>query len=99
MKPILSTEEVRRLEDIIEREGTSKAELKEHAGEFVAAVAQEYDPKEVVVLTGFGNIDRSKHLQSHETVIISGIADRHSLLSFDDILVNPCPGESHIHRN
>lgn len=55
MKPILSTEEVRRLEDIIEREGTSKAELMEHAGEFVAAVAQEYDPKEVVVLTGFGN--------------------------------------------
>ena len=46
MKPILSTEEVRRLEDIIEREGTSKAELMEHAGEFVAAVAQEYDPKE-----------------------------------------------------
>lgn len=55
MKPILSTEEVRRLEDTIEREGTSKAELMEHAGEFVAAVAQEYDPKEVVVLTGFGN--------------------------------------------
>lgn len=55
MKPILSTEEVRRLEDLIEREGTSKAELMEHAGEFVAAVAQEYDPKEVVVLTGFGN--------------------------------------------
>lgn len=55
MKPILSTEEVRRLEDIIEREGTSKAELMEHAGEFVAAVAQEYDPTEVVVLTGFGN--------------------------------------------
>lgn len=55
MKPILSTEEVRRLEDIIEREGTSKAELMEHAGEFVAAVAQDYDPKEVVVLTGFGN--------------------------------------------
>lgn len=55
MKPILSTEEVRRLEDIIEREGTSKAELMEHAGEFIAAVAQEYDPKEVVVLTGFGN--------------------------------------------
>ena len=27
MKPVLSTEEVVRLEDIIEREGTSKAEL------------------------------------------------------------------------
>ena len=31
MKPVLSTEEVVRLEDIIEREGTSKAELMELA--------------------------------------------------------------------
>ena len=36
MKPVLSTEEVVRLEDIIEREGTSKAELMELAGEFAA---------------------------------------------------------------
>lgn len=31
MKPVLSTEEVRRLEDLIEKEGTSKAELMELA--------------------------------------------------------------------
>ena len=37
MKPVLSTEEVVRLEDIIEREGTSKAELMELAGEFAEA--------------------------------------------------------------
>lgn len=55
MKPILSTEEVVRLEDIIERQGTSKAELMEHAGEFVATLALGYDPHEVVVLAGFGN--------------------------------------------
>jgi NAD(P)H-hydrate repair Nnr-like enzyme with NAD(P)H-hydrate epimerase domain len=36
MKPVLSTEEVVRLEDIIERAGTSKAELMELAGEFAA---------------------------------------------------------------
>ncbi|OUO59325.1 bifunctional ADP-dependent NAD(P)H-hydrate dehydratase/NAD(P)H-hydrate epimerase [Collinsella sp. An271] len=55
MKPILSTEEVVKLENIIEREGTSKAELMEHAGEFVASTALSYHPKEVVVLVGFGN--------------------------------------------
>ncbi|MDM8300315.1 NAD(P)H-hydrate dehydratase [Collinsella tanakaei] len=55
MKPILSTEEVVRLEDIIERQGTSKAELMEHAGEFVATLALGYEPHEVVVLAGFGN--------------------------------------------
>ena len=55
MKPILSTEEVIKLENIIEREGTSKAELMEHAGEFVASLALGYNPKEVVVLAGFGN--------------------------------------------
>ena len=36
MQPILCVEEVRRLEDLIEKEGTSKAELMEHAGEFIA---------------------------------------------------------------
>ena len=40
MKPVLSTEEVRRLEDLIEKEGTSKAELMEPAGEFVASLAE-----------------------------------------------------------
>ena len=55
MKPILSTEEVKKLEDIIEREGTSKAELMEHAGEFVASLALSYKPRDVVVLVGFGN--------------------------------------------
>lgn len=40
MKPVLSTEEVRRLEDLIEKEGTSKAELMELAGEFVASLAE-----------------------------------------------------------
>lgn len=55
MKPILNTEEVIRLEDIIEREGTSKAELMEHAGEFLADVVASYEPKDVLVLAGFGN--------------------------------------------
>lgn len=55
MKPILSTEEVIKLENIIEREGTSKAELMEHAGEFVASLAMTYKPKNVLILVGFGN--------------------------------------------
>ncbi len=55
MKPILNTEEVIELENIIEREGTSKAELMEHAGEFVASQVLSYKPNEVVVLAGFGN--------------------------------------------
>ena len=55
MKPVLSTEEVRRLEDLIEKEGTSKAELMELAGEFVASLAEARSPKSVLVLCGFGN--------------------------------------------
>lgn len=55
MKPVLSTEEVVRLEDIIEKAGTSKAQLMEHAGEFAAGVVERYAPKHVVVLAGFGN--------------------------------------------
>lgn len=55
MKPVLSTEEVVRLEEIIEREGMSKAELMEHAGEHIAAVCEAESPDRVVVLTGFGN--------------------------------------------
>lgn len=55
MKPILNIEEVTRLEDIIEREGTSKAELMEHAGELLASAAEAEHPDRVLVLTGFGN--------------------------------------------
>ncbi len=55
MRPVLSCEEVRNLEDIIERAGTSKAELMELAGEAVVEQALAGDPKRVVVLTGFGN--------------------------------------------
>lgn len=55
MKPILCTEEVVRLEDIIEKAGTSKAELMEHAGEFAANVVMARDPSHVLVLAGFGN--------------------------------------------
>ena len=55
MKPVLSVEEVLRLEDLIEKEGTSKAALMEHAGEFAAECVEEYSPEHVVVLVGFGN--------------------------------------------
>lgn len=55
MKPVLSTEEVVRLEDIIEREGTSKAELMELAGEFAAREILKLNPDRVLVLVGFGN--------------------------------------------
>ena len=55
MKPVLSTEQVLNLEDIIEKQGTSKAELMEHAGEFTASVVMKHNPKRVLVMTGFGN--------------------------------------------
>lgn len=57
MKPVLCTEEVKRLEDLIEKEGTSRAELMELAGEFVASIVEQHDPKpqHVLFLTGFGN--------------------------------------------
>lgn len=55
MKPVLSVDEVIRLEDIIDKAGTSKAQLMEHAGEFAASVVARYAPKHVVVLAGFGN--------------------------------------------
>lgn len=55
MQPVLSTEETRRLEDLIEKDGTSKAELMELAGEFAASVVEKRNPKRVVVLVGFGN--------------------------------------------
>ncbi|AEB06325.1 carbohydrate kinase, YjeF related protein [Coriobacterium glomerans PW2] len=55
MKPVLSCEEVARLEDLIEKAGTSKAELMEFAGEFAASIVAKANPKHVLVLTGFGN--------------------------------------------
>lgn len=55
MKPVLNTEEVTALEDVIEREGTSKAELMEHAGEFLASLAEKDQPSHVLVLCGFGS--------------------------------------------
>lgn len=55
MRPVLSPEEVVRLEDLIEKAGTSKAQLMEHAGEFIAKMVKRYSPKHVVVLAGFGN--------------------------------------------
>ncbi|MDO4437652.1 MAG: NAD(P)H-hydrate dehydratase [Coriobacteriaceae bacterium] len=55
MRPVLNTDETRRLEDLIERSGTSKAALMEYAGEFAASVVERYAPNHVVVLTGFGN--------------------------------------------
>lgn len=55
MKPVLSVEETLRLEDLIEREGTSKAALMEHAGEVAASRVFQYKPEHVTVLVGFGN--------------------------------------------
>lgn len=55
MRPVLGTEEVARLEDLIEKAGTSKAELMEFAGEFTASVVEKRNPKHVLVLAGFGN--------------------------------------------
>lgn len=55
MKPVLSPEEVVKLEEIIDREGTSKAELMELAGDFAANVIERDDPDHVLVLCGFGN--------------------------------------------
>lgn len=55
MRPVLSCDEVRRLEDVIEKEGTSKAELMELAGEFVAEEVLKEAPDHVLILVGFGN--------------------------------------------
>ena len=55
MRAVLTTDEVTELENIIEHQGTSKAELMEHAGEHVARIVADYGPKRVLVLTGFGN--------------------------------------------
>ena len=55
MKPVLSCDEVRHLEDLIEKAGTSKAEPMELAGEFAATQVEKLDPKHAVVLCGFGN--------------------------------------------
>lgn len=55
MRPILGCDEVARLEDCIEAEGTTKASLMELAGEFTASVVSATKPKHVLVLVGFGN--------------------------------------------
>ncbi len=55
MKPVLSVEETLRLDDLIEKEGTSKAALMEYVGEFLASVAMKAHPHHAVVLVGFGN--------------------------------------------
>ena len=55
MKPVLNVEEVRRLEDLIEQAGTTKAELMEAAGEALAHAVNAYHPSRVLVLAGFGN--------------------------------------------
>lgn len=55
MRPVLGTEEIIRLEDMIEKEGTSRAELLELAGEFVAGIVWDLHPKRVLVVNGFGN--------------------------------------------
>lgn len=57
MKPVLSVEEIVRLEDLIEKEGTSRAELMELAGEFVADLVLKRKPRpsSVLVVAGFGN--------------------------------------------
>lgn len=55
MRPVLSTEEVKHLEDLIDKYGMSKAELMESAGEFVAEIVRKVHPDHVVVLAGFGN--------------------------------------------
>lgn len=55
MRPVLSCDEVRCLEDLIEKEGTTKAEQMELAGEFAAEEILKEAPKRVCVLVGFGN--------------------------------------------
>lgn len=55
MRPVLSIEEIIRLEDLIEKAGTSKAQLMEFAGEFAALEVEKFKPKHVVILAGFGN--------------------------------------------
>lgn len=55
MKSVLTVEEVRRLEDMIERVGTTKAELMETAGEALARCVKGFSPARVLVLAGFGN--------------------------------------------
>ena len=55
MRPVLSTEETLHLEDIIEHDGTSKAELMERAGDFVAQTVEHEHAERVAILVGFGN--------------------------------------------
>lgn len=55
MRAVLNAEEVVKLEDIIDHEGTSKAELMELAGEFVSSIVERDDPDRVLIVCGFGN--------------------------------------------
>ncbi len=55
MDAVLSVEEVRRLEDLIEKSGTSKAELMEAAGEALAKAVMAHAPSRALILAGFGN--------------------------------------------
>ena len=55
MRPVLNVEDTRRLEDMIEQAGTSKAELMEAAGEALADAVRGLATSRVVVLAGFGN--------------------------------------------
>ena len=52
MRPVLNVEDTRRLEDMIEQAGTSKAELMEAAGEALADAVRGLATSRVVVLAG-----------------------------------------------
>ena len=52
MDAVLSVEEVRRLEDLIEKSGTSKAELMEAAGEALAKAVMAHAPSRALILAG-----------------------------------------------
>ena len=55
MEPVLTIDEIKELEDTLEKSGISKAELMESAGEALARAVSEYEPQRVCVLCGFGN--------------------------------------------
>ena len=63
MRPVLSCDEVRRLEDVIEKEGTSKAELMEFAGEFVASEALKGNPLDLATTAGTAGLLQTSWLK------------------------------------
>ena len=73
MKPVLSIEETLRLEDLIEREGTSKAALMEHAGEAAAARVAQYKPQRVAVHSYAGHAAAA--LMGERSVIATDLID------------------------